>query len=74
MKRSIALAAAALAVAALSVGTASASASATPSPRCSSTYTGGGTWSVQCSCPRGWQIHNPPWWEFWQNRTCTRNP
>ena len=64
------LAAAVVLTGTASVGTASAAtASRAPGPHCS------GAIVTRCTCPRGWKVTWPPWWEFWKRAeppTCTR--
>ena len=54
------------------LGTASAASAATasraPAPHCSTVWTRHPT----CTCPHGWQVRWPPWWNFWSMPTCKR--
>ena len=67
------LAAAVVLTGAAGLGTASAASAATAS-RAPASHCHGAI-VMRCTCPRGWQVTWPPWWEFWKRAeppTCTR--
>ena len=53
------------------LGTASAATAAVraPRPHCNLTELGP---NKGCTCPSGWQVRFPPWWDFWRSPTCIR--
>ena len=58
-----------LAAGGLASGASAAALARAPVPKCNA-------WGVGphvCSCPHGWHVKWPPWWEFWKHPVCARN-